>query len=854
MRILISVLSAVLAVRAGTGIPRPPLHFERNVGQAAEDVCYLGRYADGAVLLKSNELVFLSTQGALAMRFPGAGRDATMETSDPMAGASHYFMGSGTSSAAVDVAQYGRVTYRDLYPGISLALRGNRAKLEYDFVVAPHANARAIRLAFNGIEALEVTAVGDLVLHTPNGELRHNRPTAFQEISGRRKAVAVEYQPIGARQVAFVVGGYDHSMPLVIDPTVVWTTAAAQGSISALALDQSGNVYLTGLTPSGRGICATVRVFGSAETFPCNDAFVTKLDSTGTQTLYNTILSGLSEDEAASIAVDGVGNVYILGTTYSADFPVSANAAQIQYAGPPPNGESYVPLSSGGDLFIAKLDASGKLLYSTFLGTSDNEYAGRIRIDTVGNAYVSGRTESSRFPTTPGSYIGSLQFGGGVVAKINTTGTQVAWATYIDSGSKIAAVDLDRAGTAVYAAVGGKVTKLSTDGKSSVYSNLFGQAEDSAADLAVDSRGSAWVVGASRFGVAFIRKVKSDGSGLAFESQNGTGASGAYAVAVDSLDRAFVAGASTNIPVTADALLPTPPAAAPGFVMLLNSDNTVLYASYAPAPIRALAIGRAGQVYATDGKSVTRTDLDIAATATPRVSYLVNAASFLNTGRVTPGEIVTLFGSSLGPSQGVGLKLDSSGQVATSLAGTRVLFNDIAAPLLYVSDRQVNTVVPFEIQAGTAAQVEVVANAQNSAPLSIDVVSSVPEIFTQTSPIGQAAALNQDSTPNSPQNPALQGSIISLFATGGGSLDPVLADGQVCPVPPSLLTLPTEVRFQGVPGDVQFAGSAPGLVAGAIQINVRIPNLPAGVNMDAVNVSLKIGTVGSQSLTTVAVR
>jgi uncharacterized protein (TIGR03437 family) len=202
------------------------------------------------------------------------------------------------------------------------------------------------------------------------------------------------------------------------------------------------------------------------------------------------------------------------------------------------------------------------------------------------------------------------------------------------------------------------------------------------------------------------------------------------------------------------------------------------------------------------------------------------------------------------------LQLDSDGRVATSLAGTQVLFNGIRAPLLYVSDRQINTVVPFGVPVGKTVLVEVEAGGKKSAPLAVEIEPVAPEIFTVAgTSTAQAAALNQDGVPNSTDHPALQGSIISLFATGGGDVAPPLADGQLGPTPPSALAAPVQVLFGGVPGEVLFAGSAPGLVAGVIQINARIPgNFLPRPDSQAVGIVLALGTVASRGTASVWVR
>src|SRR5439155_7537498 len=192
------------------------------------------------------------------MRFPRAGARVRMDATEELPGVSHYFVGSTTIP---DVRHYASVTYRDLYRGISLMLRGKPAEIEYDFVVAPGANPARIRLTFEGIESAALTASGDLVLRTPAGEWRHKRPSAFQEREGKRRRVDVDYLLIGNKQIAFRVGRYDRGASLVIDPVVVYTSTPAPGGIHGLATDAVGNIYATGFLP-GSGVCGSYSFFG----------------------------------------------------------------------------------------------------------------------------------------------------------------------------------------------------------------------------------------------------------------------------------------------------------------------------------------------------------------------------------------------------------------------------------------------------------------------------------------------------------------------------------------------------------------------------------------------------------------
>jgi uncharacterized protein (TIGR03437 family) len=232
---------------------------------------------------------------------------------------------------------------------------------------------------------------------------------------------------------------------------------------------------------------------------------------------------------------------------------------------------------------------------------------------------------------------------------------------------------------------------------------------------------------------------------------------------------------------------------------------------------------------------------------------VVNGASY-EAGAVAPGQIVTLFGSNLGPETAVSLQLDASGRVTTQLAGTRILFDGIPAPLLGVQARQSSAVVPFSIAGKSSTLVEVEYQGRRTQGLFLPVTSSAPGIFTlDQSGRGQGAILNEDGiTVNSPANPAPRGSIVSIFATGAGETDPVSLDGVlawgILPAP----KLPVAVRIGGAAAEILYAGAAPGLVSGVLQVNARVPwNIEPG---DFVPVILTIGRNSSLPAVTMAVR
>jgi uncharacterized protein (TIGR03437 family) len=232
---------------------------------------------------------------------------------------------------------------------------------------------------------------------------------------------------------------------------------------------------------------------------------------------------------------------------------------------------------------------------------------------------------------------------------------------------------------------------------------------------------------------------------------------------------------------------------------------------------------------------------------------VVNAAS-LAAGPVAPGEILTLFGSGIGPAVPATLQLTADGRfLTTTLAETQVLFDDVPAPLTYVSDTQVNAIAPYALAGKSTTQLQVEYQGVRSKPVTLKVAEAAPALFTQNaSGSGPGAILNQDYQLNSAANPALKGSVVMLFATGEGQTNPPGVDGQVAADVLPKPRLPVTVLLGGVNAQVLYAGAAPGLVAGLVQVNVRVPtNVTSG---NAVPVLLRVGNFESPAQVTMAVK
>ncbi|MBS1859396.1 MAG: hypothetical protein JST11_28740 [Acidobacteria bacterium] len=249
-----------------------------------------------------------------------------------------------------------------------------------------------------------------------------------------------------------------------------------------------------------------------------------------------------------------------------------------------------------------------------------------------------------------------------------------------------------------------------------------------------------------------------------------------------------------------------------------------------------------GRVYVPAGGEV-----DIYGLLLPSVAGVTNAASYA-ADAVSPGELVSLFGIRLGPAAPAGLTLDAKGMVATSLAGVRVSFDGIPAPLTYVSDSQINAVVPFGLTANPTS-VTVSYQGLASPPVSIAAAAATPGAFSSDGTgAGQALAVNQDGTLNSPAHPAAPGSVITLWATGAGILAPLAPDGSVVdPAALPLITLPFAASIDGQSAPVLYAGGAPGMVEGVLQVNLQVP--AAASPSDAVPLQLQVAGHDANLLT-----
>jgi Beta-propeller repeat len=443
-----------------------PLAFEANQGQSAALVRYLARGQGYQLFLTNQEAVLTLREptaagtksvkattplaarthrklpvaeiaSALRVHFDGANSAAEIIGTEQLPGKTNYFIGGDRTKWHTDVPSYAAVRYQGIYPGVDVLFYGREQRLEYDFVVAPGADPKAIALGISGARKLQIDSHGDLVMSAPGGKVTLQKPLVYQEVNGERREIGGIYAIASDRQVRFSVAKYDHTKPLTIDPILDYSTflgGSGTGTLGdsafALAVDAAGNAYLAGQTFS-----TDYPQMNPESSTPPSDiaadgtAFVSELSPDGSTLLYSTYLGGSGTgDIAEAITVDTATpvNIYVTGETFSTDFPVSGNALT-----PPPTGTA-----TGGSAFVTKLNptlsGANQLVYSTILGgdTSDDGHA--IAVDTTGNIYVDGITFSTNFPTlNPLFTQTSLLNGNAFLTEINPSTGALVFSTYL---------------------------------------------------------------------------------------------------------------------------------------------------------------------------------------------------------------------------------------------------------------------------------------------------------------------------------------------------------------------------------------------------------------------------------------
>lgn len=546
-----------------------PVYFESNTGQAGPQTRFIGRAQGYSLLMGEKALEIEAGRGAAPVwaRFAGASKNPAVEALEPLPTRVNYYIGDASHWVS-GASCWARVRYKELYPGIELEFYGQDRTIEYDARIAPGADPSRLGFDFGPGTRVRLTAAGDLAISTGSSDVLWRRPVAYQNREGKRGAVTAEFALRG-RHLSFHLGEWDRRLPLVIDPTVSFSSylgGSKDEGARAVAVDGAGNVYLAGSTNSGN-LPVTASSYqpdfrGNSDSGP-GDAFVAKLNPSGSQLLYITYLGGTASDLATAIAVDAVGNAVVAGSTSSADFPVSSGAYQKKYGGGGGDNslnpsEEFWP--ADGDAFVAKFDPAGKLTWSTYLGGSLSDGASGVALDGAGNVFVGGSTLSTNFPATAGSYqthyggsifqsgttpMGYLPFftGDAFLAKLDPSGAHVLAATYLGGSADdtALAITLDPKGNVWLA--GGTISTNFPVTSGSFQTKFGGASDDNTQFIA-------------KMGDGFVSELSADLSHLLYSTYVGGSRDDAItALAVDSSGYVYLTGVtqSSNFPVTAGA-------------------------------------------------------------------------------------------------------------------------------------------------------------------------------------------------------------------------------------------------------------------------------------------------------------
>lgn len=603
---------------------------------------------------------------------------------------------------------------------------------------------------------------------------------------------------------------------------------------SGAAVDLQGNLVIVGATDSQD--FPLVSPLRPNTTLPA--AFIVKLDSQLTKIMFSTLLG---TGQASAVALDTAGNIYVAGSTGASDFPTTPGAFQI--TGP----TSYYNMGFPVFAFVTEISPNGSsILFSTYFGSNSTECTGdsfcqgkvgstsanAIALDSSGDIFIGGTTTANQLPVTPGTL--GQQCGCGYsapenfvqssfLAKFAPGGQQLIWATYIPLAQTSVGENTI------------SITTLVMDAQGNV---IFGGSASSGLFVTPGALQSSYTAAnAPDYGADFIAKVDASAKSYLFSTYFGKGVfdsqSTVTSLALDSQGDIWLTGGSDP------AALPFPastPLLGSTYVAELSADgSSVLSGITAPA-------GAAGQaiVTAPSGSPAALGSAGSLLLSLPNqpasLVGIENSAGIQVSSYLAPYELVSLYGVGLGPANAIGGQV-VSGALTTSLGGIQVLFNNVAAPLLYVGPNQINAIVPSGVFGQDTASVQVITpNGILTGP-ALSVVPSEPEVFQNSAPMpqgGSAIALNQDGSLNSGSNPAANESIVTIWATGAGESPGDLPAGYVATgfwtpkLPVSVLDIRSETGGSGTDSvAVLYAGDSPGMVTGVLQVNFQLP--PQGI-------------------------
>ena len=564
----------------------PPLSFEPNQGQADSQVKYLAR-GEGYTLFLTSDATVLGLRSAGAGKstqwvrlvLQGAAATPAISPEEQLLGRSNYFVGNDSSKWRTNIPTFARVRYEQVYPGVDLIYYGRKGQLENDFEINPGVNPKVISWQLEGAQKVHIDPTGNLVLTVGENEVRLQQPRAYQLEGDQQHEVPVRYR-IHGKKVSFALGKYNRLQKLLIDPVLSYSTylgGTGGDTAYSVVLDSSGDAYVTGVTAS-TNFPSTSSAYQTAYDGD-GDVFITEFNPAGNGLIFSTFLGGTGDDTPAQILLSSFGNLFIVGSTTSNNFPTTSGVFQPIYAG-------------NQDAFLTEIKPDGSaLVYSTYIGGTGADFGTAVAIDSAGNAYVTGSTQSTDFPTLNPIQPGNVGYYDAFVTELSPTATLV-YSTYLggtlnDYGTGVAVDTSGNVTVSGYtyssnfptqnalqsALAGGSdifITKFTPGSSSLLFSTyLGGSSIDRSSGMVVDASGNIYLAGDSQspnFPVtanayqsslagtdnAVITKLAPDASTLVFSTYLGGGATDqATALTLDSVGNIYVTGftQSSNFPL-----------------------------------------------------------------------------------------------------------------------------------------------------------------------------------------------------------------------------------------------------------------------------------------------------------------
>lgn len=808
--------------------------------------------------------VLFSPLGA-QQNFVASNPNPTVALSDPLPGVANYFTGADSSKWVTGVHRYSTARLSGIYAGIDAEyLMSGSGQLTLRLILQAGTDPKAVVFQIPTAMSISGDPSGGVTVYlgfrTDGPFLPYPAPVATEQTAAGQVSISANFQILSTTQFGLQVSGQTGAGPLQIDIQLIGTFAAV--SQPQYAVDAAGNTF---------AVASVADAAGKDDPFPsdpwvgcgilvsnvmaCFDVAVYKFSKAG-DLVFVSYLAGRTEDLVTFLGLASDGAVVVTGTTDSSDFPVTAGALQRAYGGPP---AVMFQGPIAGDFFASRMDQnSGALLQSTYFGGPNADSAGQTALGADGSVYFIPKYLSSYsggLPTTSGALIPVCPgnpCASGYAAHLSPALDKLLYGTYLPGGAEAAQLYTD--GSVYYAgsaAAGfpttpgayqtqnaggndGIVARLDPSGTKLLFATYVGGPnQDGILNIALSPDGSVWAsVSSSDANEMTLpsRLVHLDASGQRLLADT--------PLTTDSLqvDPAgnLIALAEGNFTVSPNALQADACGGTPVSYVKLSPTGHLLFTTYLPFDSSITGLSSRGLPILQFGRQ--NYEIDESQPNGVFAGCMVDAASFNNADVNSPGEIVTLFGSGMGPQNGVSFQL-TNGELPTLLGGTQVLVNGQPAPLLYSSYWQVNAILPYSLPSGPFPTIQVVANGgQGNSYVNSRTTAAYISLFRTNT--GFAAALNEDGTVNSPANPAKGGSRVVLFGTGGGQTMPASTAGEVTPLEKRPLQggATVSVENSGLPLTVEYAGAAPGLVAGVTQINIKLPDFipqvmgfPAGV-------------------------